>query len=148
MEEPTFYSNLQEVVINFLSGREFLVATGVFVAYLFLTGMLRRIKNGIFGFFGAVVRIFSPFRLRAVAVNGLSLLFMTASFSLFAGARAGLNGGDARLNAILGGSLAVALWSLGLFTFHQIRGPQKPVKKKKKKYQPTTSKVTPPSSML
>lgn len=134
MEDPTMMQNIQDGIIAFLTGRAFLVATGVFLFYLFMTGMLRKIKNGIVGVFKSIFGVLSPFRMRRLFFTFLSLVFMTTSFALYSGAKAGLTGEESpKLHAIVGGSFAVGLWSVGLFISHLIREHYASIAPKKKK---------------
>lgn len=129
---------LKDQLLTFMSGSSFLVATGIFFAYLFVTGVFKR----IFGFFGtlthAVLGIFSPLKMRRIFFNFIALVFMVTSFSLYSGTRAKLAGEDGTLQAVLGGSLALGIWSVLMFMAHLVREhhhaarrgvPQKKVKR-------------------
>jgi len=149
MDDPTLWDIAWDAAVNFLSSKGFLVATAIFFLYLLVTGVLRKIKNIVCAFFGALFGMLSPFRLRQVFFYALSLVFMTASFSLYAGTRAGLNGEDSTFHAILGGSLAVGIWSVVLLLATSLRENRSPARRRAKKggFQSTSGKVTPPTSL-
>jgi hypothetical protein len=115
--------SIQDTVITFLTGKSFLVATGVFVFYLFMTGMLRKLKNGFVGCFKAIFGILSPFKIRKLFFTFLSLIFMTTSFALYSGAKAGLNGSEnPKLHAIVGGSFCRWIMVSWLICFSSNQG--------------------------
>ena len=137
--------------MQFLCSPTFIGAAALFLVYLLVWKVIRGIwglfTGVIFGFLG----LFNPMRFRRIAINSLSLLFMTASFAMCAGANAKLHNRDAMLESIIGGSLAVAIWSVVMFVVNLVR----PEPKKKQKYRrpspdyskfrPKSTKVVPPS---
>ena len=144
-------SQYKEEIIKFMSSSAFIGAAAMFLIYLVVWKLLRGVWNLFISIIMGFLSLFNPLRFRRVAINTLSLIFMTASFALYAGANAKLHDRGAALEAILGGSLAVALWSVIMFVVNIIRGDTKPKKKKPRRVQPkfqgTSGKVIPPSNM-
>jgi hypothetical protein len=143
-------SQYKEEIVKFMSGSAFIGACAMFLIWLVFWKLLRGIWNFLVGIVVGFLSLFNPMRFRRVAINTLSLIFMTVSFALYAGANAKLHDRGAALEAILGGSLAVAIWSVIMFVVNLIRGdtkPKKPKRRRDPKFQGTSGKVIPPSNM-
>ena len=141
-----WWDTLKEHGMEFLCGRAFLVATAIFLFYLLVTGVLRRIKNGIVGLVTWIIAVFSPLKLRRLLFNTMSLVFMVGGISLASAARAKLSGGDGVLEAIVGGGFALGAWGFVILLASQFRGPREekepgeetPPQKKDRKVKPPT----------
>ena len=139
----------REEIIKFMSSSAFIGAAALFLIYVVAWKLLRGVWHLFLSIIMGFLGLFNPLRFRRVAINTLSLIFMTASFALYGGANARLHDRGAALEAIIGGSLAVALWSVIMFIVNIIRGDPKPHKPKRRRIpsQGKSGKVIPPSSM-
>ena len=146
-------THYKETIMQFLCSPAFIGATALFLIYLVVWKVIRGIWGLFIGIIFGVLGLLNPMRFRRFAINTLSLIFMTASFALCAGANAKLHYREAMLESILGGSLAVAVWATIMFVVNIIRGePKKKPKYRRSppdysKFRPKSSKIVPPSAL-
>jgi len=138
---------IQTEGLEFLCGRTFIIATVVFLIYLFLTGILKRIKNWTVGTVVAIIGFFSPLKLRRLLFNTMSLIFMVfgAAFCCWGSAKLSRDT-DGILEAIVGGSGALTIWGFVMLLANQFRSTSP-----KREYEEEDSgdrKVRPPSSLI
>lgn len=139
MENLINFEWLQDEAFKFVCSRSFMMATAVFVAYLVVVGIVRRVFDVIGTIFWMFFGIFSPLRMRQIFFNGITLLFITASFAAYQGGNAKLAGKEGVWEAVVGGAGGVALWSVFMLVAHLYREHKTPSAEVVRKKRPAKS---------